>query len=428
MADNQPNNPIDMGPFLGAGGVVPDNPTPLSFQSGGQPPSTKGKAKKASVQSDPPAPSGGNSFIQAGPGGVPVVPEVSDVDAYQQGDLGAGIKPKDRWEKFWAQAGLGFNEDAPTPNLMRFRDQMQLEFKLQGEGRSKLSADAANKLYPGLEKPFSEPVYPEVAKLIADAHTRRAQLRAWIDKGPETGTLFNFAAGAAVGADPLNVIVGGMLGNASRALGLASKLKGALPARYGISALAGPATVFGENLAANAVGEGAAAIQRPNEQRKNPSLGELAANVTAGAAFGTGLHLLFSKLSERAHEAVEGKSRAQVEDTTRAVVNQLENGEKVNVAPSTTLETLRDSGFRRGVSSEYQFERLKNPAETVYHVPVDPETGRFSASEDMGGGVSGSDNPAVAVNYAGLPERGINGEVYRARPALTRSSWMWSSP
>jgi hypothetical protein len=411
MADNQPNNPIDMGPFVGAGGVMPDNPDPLKFESNSQPPAPprKQKAKESTKAKE-----SANAFLGVDPGAVPSVPESTDVEAFKRGEIGPGIKPENRWEKYWSQLGLNTEDAAPTSNAIKFYSDTQNELLQFQNGKTKLSPEELNKQFP--ESKFNEPQYPEVARIINDRNVRREQLKTWTNKGPDTGTLFDFAATAPIGADPYNIVAALAIGEGLGALGVANRLRGVLPSRFG--ALAEPSTIYGSNFAANLAGEAPAYLQRSREGRANPPIGEILKGSAEGAVLGTGIHYLIAGALSRADASVKGQSRALVENTAETVAKQIDQNQKVHVGPATTLEAARELGIpARGIPDTYEYRALNHPGEALYHVPVHPDTGAISASPEMGGGVSGSDNRVVAVNQAGVPERGVDGKTITVRPS-----------
>lgn len=357
-----------------------------------------------------------NPPIVTGPGGIPTSEPTPGLDSAAAGELGAGIRPN-RWEKFFSQAALGLM-DAPVGfgienegeggALIRLANQYRAGQDAEAAGSLKLSSDEANKRYPGLPEPFSEPVYPEVAQLIADHNERRQRLQAWVSRGPETGWAFNLASGAVAGADPINLAVAGLLGVGSRALGLAKGLGTA--ARVGLT--------YGENFAANLAGEIPGAVARPLEHQESMTTGEIVGGAASGAAVGTGIHLAFDAALRKALQVIRETPQPVIKQNVETAVKLHETDHGIDVAPSAVLQAVRDAGHvAPGIENPYQFRELGHPGETHYFVPMDPETGSFHVSQEQGGAVLGVDNRAVANNMAGYPESEFTGKVAQARLA-----------
>lgn len=350
----------------------------------------------------------GNAPLPTGPGGVPLVNPQTDINAESVGQLGAGIRPSS-WQKFWSQAELNLL-DAPFGLTNEGAIPRAIQQSIAGadagaSGSLKISAEEANRLHPGLPEPFNEPVYPEVAKLVSDANDRRQRLQSWVNRGPETGTLFGLAAGLPVGLDPLNLALASALGGASSALGLVKNIR----------TLRGLGLVFGENLAANILGEVPSHLQRPRENQPNPPILESGIGAVVGAVMGTGIHAGLELTFTRAEMSAKETPKPVLKQNLETAAKLHESGAKIDMTPAVVVQTARELGHvAPGIENPYIFQKLTHPSDVHYYVPIDPETGHFTINETEGGAIAGVDNRAVANNIAGIPESDGNGRVIRA--------------
>lgn len=176
-----------------------------------------------------------------------------------------------------------------------------------GAKKTKISPDEANQQYPGLEKPFTEPVYQETADLISRTQKKRQELQDWIAGAPELGMGLDAAIGGMAGAlgglpgGLPGVVMGGVMGAGfGAAFGGEGVAAGAAnPISLGLGAAAGLAstpskTLYGlinrfmQNLAVNA-GTIAADIPQLNKE-KEVSLKDEATGAVVSALGGTAAH------------------------------------------------------------------------------------------------------------------------------------------
>lgn len=337
---------------------------------------------------------GSNAPIVTGPGGVPLVEPQTSVYAGEAGELNAGLKPT-YWEKFFETSGISLFEDSPLGAISRHARDQELIQSLRSQGTDKISPDLANKQYPS-EVPYTEPMYPEVAKLYHDEAVRKQNRRAWLDRGPELGFAGELGAGAAVGLDPINLIIGSALGSASAALKIGRTF--GFMGRLGLT--------YGENLAANLLGEIPGVIQGKQEHVTPRTPGELLAGAASGAVVGTALHLGLDYAFGKSAEAVRNQPESVVKENEHAAVAMHESGQKIDMTAPEAVQTLRDVGHTMpGYETPYQFHELAHPSDRQYYIPVEADTGTV--------GVVGSDNPAVVRNFAGTPESPHDGHVVR---------------
>lgn len=291
----------------------------------------------------------------------------------------------------------GFAEGA----IPRYFGQVIAEDFARRTGSLKLSPDEANRRFPGLPKPFTEPVYPEVAELIHKENRRKQYNQAWIDRGPEMlGGYDRLAAGLAGGLDPLNVLMGGAIGGVMKSAGLAESL----------------ATVYGSNLIGNVAGQVPNYLQSQLE-RQQTNLGEELKGAAIGAVGGTAFHYAVVKPAIAFFERTSAKLKAKgVSDA----IAQHESGATVDVSHVVESQAAREAGLTQprvvgGVripDQVHTFAPLEHPSERLMFAAADPETGASSSmGSPFGEGVALTDKEAQARNAAGTPESHMDGEV-----------------
>jgi hypothetical protein len=321
--------------------------------------------------------------------------------AFQSGELEQGIRPT-KWGKF-VESLKQTSVDSPVGFMPGFEGawsrlaaQTAMEREFDRANKQKISPEEANRRYPGLPVPFAEPVYPELADLIYTDNERRRQLQAWVDRGPETGRLFGFAAASGVALDPVNLALNVAGGAAVKAIGITPSLL----------------TSFGENLAINAATEIPSFIQQRRE-RQAVTVGESALNVVAGSALGTGI----GKTLEMAGHFFGRTSERIKERNLKAAVLQHEAGVKTDVTPSVVTGALREAGaVQPGVENPYQFRELGHPSEVTHYAARDAETNQpMTFGRNYGEGQYAVDDGVVANNHAANPESEMTGRVQEVK-------------
>jgi hypothetical protein len=300
------------------------------------------------------------------------VPQVEP--EFHSGDQEKGIRPN-RWEKFTSMV-TDTAMSGPVGNVFGddggFIDRWMTERLLVRDGvarkQTKLTPEEANRLYPGMPEPFSEPVYPEVAALRAAHNKRKRHLEEWIGRGPESGLGLSLAAGAASGLlDPLSVAVDVGTGFATKGLQAGKALK----------------LLAAENLATSAAFEVPSYLQAKWEGQ-NPQLGESAINVAAGTLLGTALGFAAYGVGKRL-------------DNPKALataIAQHEAGKKIDVTAHAEVDAARARGDLANGATPNPREEGK------LYAAVDPETGEaVNLGESIPGTVL-TDSPEVANNAA----------------------------
>lgn len=374
-------------------------------------------------------------------------PTSGGLPAFLSGEAEEGIRPTP-WQS-WVESLKEESLDSPIgffPGfegaLARGHVQHQIEEQFRRENRSKISADEANRRYPGLPKPFAESIYPEVADLIASDNRRRQDLRAWIGRGEMTGfydTLSGVIAGGVAGSlgGPFGVaagavgggIAGSVFGGSSVVGGVADPANLALMiATGGISRALGAANTvrnsFLQNLAGNLVTSGLTVPQRIKE-RQDVSLAQEAVSVVGGAAGGTVLEVAMGAAARglravfgRAEAFASRSSVATQERNLRAAVAQHEAGARIDVTPATRELELRTAGaLEPGVGgAPYVFRPGEAPSSRVYYAARHADTGEAIPFGDFGEvGLHAVDNSRSANNLASAPESELTGRIQEVR-------------
>lgn len=335
------------------------------------------------------------------------------VAAARAGELESGIAPS-RWGRLKAALSL-MSMDAPTGFMpdsegyaTRWATRKSMEGDAAAAGTSKLTPEEANKRYPGLPKPFDQPVYPAVAQLMSDDNQRRQRLQAWQARGqdigpnlPVIGNVTQFVLGGLGSvADPANLALFAAGGAAFRAAGYAPGL----------------AATLGENVAGSAVAQVPGYLERQQEHQDTDLAGE-AKSALVGGVFGTAIHYLF-RGSPKAEEQLKNTPSSVRQQAIETLIRQQELGLRPDISPIEDLAARRAEGqVKAGVEDTYIFQEPRNPSDINYYTAIDPDSGQFAQmGADYGQGINMVDNPAVARNHAGTPES--NGEGYVTRVAL----------
>lgn len=363
------------------------------------------RKQKASA-APPPAGFQTQTVIQPDPsGGLP---------AFLSGEAELGIQPSP-WQAFVERLRLE-SLDSPLGfmtgfegALARSHTQSDIESDFDRQNRTKITPDEANRRYPDLPKAFTEPVYPEIADLIASDNRRRQVLQSWISRGAEQGFGTDLAVGAVAGfADPANLALMAVTGGISGGLGIARSAR----------------NIFLENLAINLGTSGLTLPQRIKE-RQDVSLGQEAVQVVAGAAGGTafefavgaaakGLRAVFS----RAESFVGGMNSKAQERNLRAAVAQHENGARIDVTPGVREAELRLAGATEPGTggAPYVFRPVDHPSDRSFYVATHADTGAPVKSGEFGEvGLQAVDNSRVANNLASAPESEFTGKLQEIR-------------
>jgi hypothetical protein len=318
------------------------------------------------------------------------------IDALRTGELEEGIRP-DYWETFGSQMKLNWEKQAPTLNLAKLAADYSMESEREAAGKKKLSADEANKLYPGLPQPFNEAVFHERAQQIYDENQRQKRMEDWIGRGPRLGMLANLAAGAAVEADPINLAINLMGGRLVKMLRLPPGFKSELMLN------------IGGNLASNVPG-----LIQQSKMQQDPNIAESSAYAVAGAVAGTTVFTLIGKaFAKMGIETPAGTMEANL----KTAVTQLERGQRVDVSPTVRTQVLRAAGaVESEAATPYVHAPLEKASDRPLYGALDAETDRpvALAGKDMGPGTTFVDNAGIANNRAADVDNVATGKVVQA--------------
>lgn len=328
------------------------------------------------------------------------VQESTQTQSFIDSDLPQrGIRPNSKWEMWWDNVVQNAEEEttsAITAKILRWN--REREFK-----GTKLSPEEANKLYPGMPEPFSEPVDPVLAQFAYNEFKRRESNQAWKERGPETGLLFEFSS----------AIPGALLDPANAALNLATA--GAFAAAK-IEMKAG--AILAENVVQNIATEMLVRSRRADEQQPLTA-GESAMNVGVGSLVGTGLHLAGKALAAESKQAL-AKVQEHIKKTPPGTVRKNlmrlikthEGGQKLN---PTAASMEGRPGFVENspnmVDPGAKFAQIAHPSERQFYMAEHGEAGTpVLASDDFGGTVV-VDNPTHARNLTAGEDPGSHGTV-----------------
>ncbi len=345
------------------------------------------------------------------PTGTYIQPESTGASAFQAGEQELGVKPTG-WGKFIEAVKLGSLDSPLGIPLSGYEGagvRALVQREIEKNATSKLSPEEANKRYPGLDKPFSEPVSPAVADLIASDVRRKQEMRAWIDRGGGlSGAAGLAASGLAEGLDPFNLAAGLVTGGAASAL------------RIGGRGAAAFARVYGENVVGNLAGSAITYGQRKREGEDLTVGGELG-SAALGAAVGTGLHYGVQGLI-RGAGAVLGQAEGVAsrmspgaqERNLRAAIAQHEQGARIDMTPAVREAELRMSGAVQPGADPlpYRFDPEAAPGGRTFYMASGAEDGAPVPFGDFGQvGLYAVDHAQVANNLAAAPDSPFSGRL-----------------
>lgn len=360
---------------------------------------------------------------------TPVAPS-GGTPAFGTGELEQGIRPTG-WGKF-AEMARQVSFDSPVGFMpgyegawIRGISDYLINKDLDKQGKTKLTPQQANELYPGLPKPFDEPIHREVADLIFSDNERRKKLQSWVDRGPEgnfrgVGALVGGAMGGLMGIEGgiPGIVLGAAGGAGIGAAGGVNTLSALDPVNLALNVTGGnvarafklkPSTVLslGENLAINAATEVPTYFQKKAE-RQDVSLGETAAGIAGSALLGAGI-------SRALHITAEYMSKAPTsvrEQALKTAIEQHENGRATDVSPIGATTTLREGGETApGQPKSYSWKELQSPSERLWYAGRSADTNELIPMDRDVPGLHLTDDGMVANNLAADPEGPFTGKV-----------------
>lgn len=327
---------------------------------------------------------------------------VSDqTQQFKNGEQADQIKPS-RWDKWAAgwdllsnKSPIGLPGSDEVGALPRWGIKQDVQSYSDESGGPTLSADKANKMYPGRAEPYAAPVSEMVAQLEYNDRQRIQKINEWKNAGGET-PYTDFAQGLVGGfADPLNMALGMVAGPAGKLMGLggATSFAGKFAARY--------AENLGVNAATSAITYG---VEKSEGQ--NPSLGDTAKQAAEGALGGTIFNTAFGALLER----FKAESPATRERITKEVVAAMDRNTTPNLeAQSQVLEQRRMGAIQDVSNIRRTVPDVSN--QTIYHAAVDAHGSKAVFEDGLGQGTQVHSNPDRVNNSVSDPEGGKPGRI-----------------
>ncbi len=300
-----------------------------------------------------------------------------------QGILGSGVINNDSYGKRVFDKYANEAQDGTLGTLMQMYQRWDSERDGEKYGVTKLSPDEANRRYPGLPQPFTEPVNPMVAKLIFDENARRRTDGAWAASGDSLGFVSNMLIGAATFiGDPVNLATMGLA--APRIAGL------------GISGLK---AVILENAAISSGSQLLTGINRKQQRDEIPTseaIGSILENTAFGTAFHYGLQYIAPRMKE-AGEYIKKNSPEQAKLIIGRFGKNVDAGQQVSIADKALDQAKQEAGrVPVGSGLEHVHNEDINLETTQFFTPI--KDGKpVPIANDLGLSIA-VDNPNSARN------------------------------
>lgn len=310
--------------------------------------------------------------------GAPQVEVNNPTEDFKSGALGKEIKPTD-WEGFmnWTNQKLEGTTDA----LSRWANEKVQEKLDRDLGVTKISPEEAQKRFPGMPEPFTEPVDPNVAQLQYDHFKHEQRMQQWALHGTmndENHPIAGFLMGVAGSmVDPVNVALGLATDGASVAAGISNSLR----------------NVFLKNLV---VGGALAGIDYGVNKSEHmaPSAEDAIYGTVVNTAALTLLHAGWGRLMDRIKKTMPEDLQ---QDAVRTGVGQHEAGAKVDTTPQMVEAKARAQGEIEGQQSPYRFQAVDHPSE-VPHYAARTKEGKGIQFTHFDSGFHAVDDPFAANN------------------------------
>lgn len=346
------------------------------------------------------------------------------------------VTPEMANEAHWSEAEQNMPTAAISEAISNFMTRQEILSRHQGEPDT--SVEDLNARFPGLDKPFTEPMNLYLANDIAQKQYDKQNLQKKIQMAPQESLsgLKDFGRNMLLQAlDPTNLLAGFGLGKAITAGMFGAKLSTAMGVEAFTHAAPTLGQVFTRSLVeggiANTVGQIPEAIAAKQELR-NYDPYEAVANVAAGTL---GMGLLFTGI----HGIGLKLSPEQVGQIHDVAESQIRNGNPVEVQPliktivsdnkgSFSFMSQSDALANLKEAPQYKYEPfdtsiMSTKGKIVYHGTKSDLTSLESASPSSFGDVKSlygeglylTDNPEVAKSYATNKGSGAIGNVLSAR-------------
>lgn len=304
-------------------------------------------------------------------------------------------------------------------------------------GAKPLDPDEANARYPGMPKPFREPIDPYVAQMLNDQNETKRSLENKIMAGPDDNWTKTKMFGAGVVAhlmDPLEFGAGAVTGWGVGGV-LAKTAMGARLAEAGAAGKVAFSAVesLGGNVAQNVAQEGVIAANAAQEQQ-DYDIHDGISNALIGAAFGTMFHMGikegFAPAVGKTYSAGKNLARNLFAKTpeadmaiVRTIVSQAERDFNPDIHPiikAIAKETdVRPDDFPGKFSYDYTPATREDLAGRKFYFPAKANEKFSGADRILIGdermiGAQGSDNPGVANAGANRSFSDGSGVVWEA--------------
>lgn len=311
------------------------------------------------------------------------------------GFLQRGVMPESKWEMWWDQARHNLVEELDGALWTIWERK-----KIEARNNPKISAEEANRRFPGMPEAFTDPIDPLLAEMSYQEFIRRQAHQVWMERGPEVGIPFHLTAGIAASfASPTNQALN------LATMGLFSAFK--IPMK-----LAG---VVAENLLQNVATEG---VIRTRMSMENQPLtwAESAMNVTAGTAAGTGFHYLFRAMTgmgkagaQKTIESIQAMPPGRVRRIFGRFIKAHESGQK---PPAATPTRAGVAELTPAQADPHAVDiQISHPSERQFYLPEHSEVGSPAPVGEGFGGTTLTDNPTYARTRAAGDVPGENGSV-----------------
>lgn len=294
--------------------------------------------------------------------------------------------------------------------------------ELNSNGMTPLSAEEANKQFPGMAEPFREPVNPVVAQFKYDQQAEVQDLQRKMSQGPNDSwtqsKMFGaglaahmldpveFGAGAMVGWAVGGAAAAGLLGQGAKTIATGAAAEGAgLGTRLAFDAIEGAGGAFIENVGQEIIQKGVEDKEGIVNER---SAGEIATDVLIGTVAAFGMQAIPKSVARGVDLGFEGTRRFFRNTSPEAdlpvarhIISSSERGTLPDITPLT--HAISKETDVPGSVVNYEYRPLDTPKGKTFYVATRDaavDAPRVPLGDDFGFGTHLTDHPGVA-NAAG---------------------------
>lgn len=323
---------------------------------------------------------------------------------FKSGEQADEIKPS-RWDK-WAAGwdlqsnkmpvGLPGSDEAGAIPRWVYKEQQQ-DLSDQNNAPN-LTADEANKMYPGRPEPYAAPVSQWVAQMEFNDRQRIQKIQDWKNAGGAT-PFTDLAQGLAGGfVDPLNLALMTAMGPLSKLAGLGE-----------VTGAAKFATRLGENFGINAA-TGAISYAQEKSEGLDPSAWEATKQAAEGALGGTIFHTVVIDPMKLAWDAFRKTSI----ETQARIIKEVVSSNDRNTTPTLEAQNTVLEQRKAGAIQDGQNIRRITPLEanpTQFYAGADSQGNKATFVDGLGEGTQVHSNSDVVNNAVSNPEGKSPGRV-----------------